>query len=201
MRCSRSCRICDAFGAPRDSLGTQGARSVAACNSRPARPVPSRSAAAYGPRGRSQLARPEGPLAAVDLADGRALVAELSSGEWVEVPAGPVAAPRAPAWPAPARRRRLGTALAAAAVAGAAGSVALAAGFSGTPAPAAARPVKAVVRSQPAPLPRAVARGGRAPALPPVARTPPPSPPVAVAEPPPPPPRAPLPELPSAPAL
>ena len=69
----RSCRTCDAPVTLRHGPVTQRAPSVAACSPRPARPHPCRSAAACGPRAQRWLARPEGPLAAVDLADGRAL--------------------------------------------------------------------------------------------------------------------------------
>jgi hypothetical protein len=169
----------------------------------------------------AQLAAPEGPLAAVDFADGRPLMAELRGSLWVELDAGEATLvlpsplrepPFVPA--APRRRRRLGTLLALAAALGAA-AVALATGLSGAPAPAVAGPIARpggpllVELPQPAP----VARGGRAAALPrraPVAAAPVVVPSaqrpaaVAIAPPAPPPPPAappPLPELPAAPAL
>jgi hypothetical protein len=167
----------------------------------------------------AQLAAPSGPLAAVDLADGRPLVAGLRGAAWVEVEAGEATlvlpAPLPEIVPAPPlrRRRRTGTALALAATLGAAGVV-LATGLSGAPPPAVAGPVaplRAPRLSAHAqrPLP---ARGGRAaaplrpapvrpaaPAVAPVAAPPPvaasPSPPLSPPAPPP------LPELPAAPAL
>jgi hypothetical protein len=157
----------------------------------------------------AQLARPHGPLAAVDLADGRALLVEPSGSAWVAIArceAAPTEELRVPeaeeAAPAPARRRRLGTALVLAAALGAA-AVALATGFSGAPPPAVAGPtVRADVPSPPAaPVFRPAARGGPAAALAP-RLVPPPPPPVARAVAPAPPPVQPaLPELPSAPAL
>jgi hypothetical protein len=167
----------------------------------------------------AQLAAPSGPLGAVDLADGRPLVAELRGDAWVEVEAGEatlvLGVPLPEIVPAPPlrRRHRAGTALALAAALGAAG-VAFATGLSGAPPPAVAGPLAAVraprlsARLQ-RPLP---ARGGHAaapvrtaparpaaPALAPVAA---PAPVAATPAPPPSPPApAPLPELPAAPAL
>jgi hypothetical protein len=161
------------------------------------------------------LARPLGPLAAVDLADGRALMVEDLGAGWVACPgvadAPPVRIPAraedAPAAAAPpVRRRRLGTALVLAGALGAA-AVALATGFSGTPAPAVAGPIAHPGASPPPAVPpvRARARGGRAA---PLARAQPPPPPVAAVASPPPvvalpaaPVPPPLPELPSAPSL
>ena len=169
------------------------------------------------------LARPEGPLAAVDLADGRALEVVRRGQAWIapvpgeETLALPAAAPVSvvprPA-PAPARRRRLG---AAALLAGALGAaVALAAGLSGSPSPAVAGATAypRTLRVAPARPLRGRARGGRAatrplpavalasPAAPPGAAPPParPAPPAPVPAPLAPAPPA-LPELPSAPAL
>jgi hypothetical protein len=166
------------------------------------------------------LARPEGPLAAVDLADGRALEVVLREIEWIELgdgeatlPLPVVVAVEAPQPGAPPlRRRRFGAALALGGALGTA-AVALATGLSGTPAPAAAGPTarpgavgaQTLLRSVPAL--RARPRGGRAepvPAREPARRPPPPpavraSPAVPVVRAPPSPP--PLPELPSAPAL
>ena len=166
----------------------------------------------------AQLARPAGPLAAVDLADGRALLAELQGSLWVAVADGedtlalPAATGPAPEDDAPVpRRRRLGTAVVLAAVVGAA-AVALATGFSGAPAPAVAGRAVQPRPSRPAApdVPAAPPRGGHAVALAPPAVAPPPSPPP-VADPPPPasppapppavPQQPPLPELPPAPAL
>ena len=166
----------------------------------------------------AQLAAPEGPLAAVDLADGRPLMAELRGSLWVELAAAeatlllPAPLPEPSIAPiAPRRRRRLGTLLVLAAALGAA-AVGLATGLSGAPAPAVAGPT-ALPRALAAPRASAPgARGGRAaalrragPAVPapvPVepapavsaAPAPPPAPPPPVAPPP-------LPELPAAPAL
>jgi hypothetical protein len=172
----------------------------------------------------AQLARPHGPLAAVDLADGRALTVEWLATGWVVAPAGDDTAalparaghPRAGA-ARPARRRRLGTGLVLAGALGAA-AVALATGLSGAPAPAVAGSTARTVTALPsaALLPGARARGGRAVARSPRrAPPPPPAPPPPVASPapaspapaPPAPPVAappappPLPELPRAPAL
>jgi len=178
----------------------------------------------------AQLARPHGPLAAVDLADGRALAVERLAGEWVASEAiGDAPTLRGPAVPeaeaaasVPVRRRRLGAALLLAGALGAA-VVALATGFSGSPAPAVAGPTArtlGVLSPVAQPLARAAARGGRASALPrPEVR--PPAPPAtrvtrasatAPVPAPPPPPAGPeppaaapvppaLPELPPAPAL
>lgn len=167
------------------------------------------------------LARPEGPLAAVDLADGRALEVALRGSAWIELgdgeatlPLPVVVAVEAAAEPGapPVRRRRVGAALALAGALGAA-AVALATGLSGAPAPAVAGPtarpgalrVRTLVRAVPAL--RARPRGGRAEpvAAREPARRPPPPPavreapaaPIVRAPPSPPP----LPELPSAPAL
>ncbi|HET6174565.1 MAG TPA: hypothetical protein VFD90_18305 [Gaiellales bacterium] len=165
----------------------------------------------------AQLARPRGPLAAVDLADGRALtVRDLGAG-WVACPDGgetaalsaPAPAPSPASAPAPRRRRRLGTALLLAAALGAA-VVTLAAGFSGAPAPAVAGPTlsaSAPRRVVALPHRHRAARGGRASALPrprrapaatpaPVRAPPVVAPPVA-----PPPEPPPLPVLPPAPSL
>jgi hypothetical protein len=173
----------------------------------------------------AQLACPSGPLAAVDLADGRALLAELRGSVWVVVPADevwlepsplPTGAEAAPEPASPTRRRRLGTFVALAAALGAA-AAALATGLAGSPPPAVAGPT-AQPRAEHAPAqapapppapraPRAPGRGGRAVALPPRQVLPPPRPapkppPAAVATSPPVvPPPPPLPELPSAPAL
>jgi hypothetical protein len=162
------------------------------------------------------LARPLGPLTAVDLADGRALMVEDLGAGWVACAlggAGPALCDAAPSEAAAALatpvRRRLGTALVLAGAFGAAG-VALATGFSGTPAPAVAGPIARPAAARPPAMPPvlAEARGGRA-AVPAPAKPPPPLPPPgppppapAVAAPPvrsPAPP--PLPELPSVPAL
>jgi hypothetical protein len=167
------------------------------------------------------LARPLGPLVAVDLADGRSLTVEDLGAGWVtcaavaDIPvlrssaAAEVDAERVAV---PVRRRRLGTAVVLAGALGAA-VVALATGFSGAPAPAAAGPVAHpdVPRAPATPALPIRARGGRAKALP-RATPPPPAPPPAlpaapavVAPPPAPPPAPPapppLPELPSVPAL
>jgi hypothetical protein len=174
----------------------------------------------------AQLARPSGPLAAVDLADGRALLAELRGAVWIEVeedastlelPALPGAEPPASVH-APARARRLGVAAVLAAAFGAT-AVALATGFSGAPAPAVASPGArpAAARAPASPRPPAVVarpRGGRAvvprsrpaaPASPAPPAAPAPAaaiaPPAAVAPQAPPPAPPPLPELPAAPAL
>jgi hypothetical protein len=169
------------------------------------------------------LARPLGPLAAVDLADGRGLMVEDLGAGWVacQLVAAPPAlvAPAAPDGAAarvaaPVRRRRLGTALVLAGALGAA-VVALASGFSGAPSRAVAGPIERPgVSRPPAPAPvHAAARGGRA--APAVRAKPPPSPPssppvpppapvapaVAALPPSPPPAPPPLPELPSVPAL
>jgi hypothetical protein len=163
------------------------------------------------------LARPLGPLVAVDLADGRSLTVEDLGAGWVACAAvadAPVLRSAAGAdvdaerVAVPARRRRLGTAVVLAGALGAA-VVALATGFSGAPAPAVAGPVAHPdVPRPPAVLPLLMqARGGRAKALPPA--TPPPRPPkpavpaapAVVAPPPAPPAPPPLPELPSVPAL
>ncbi len=165
----------------------------------------------------AQLACPSGPLAAVDLADGRALLAELRGSLWVAVPAGEetLALPAVPApvaddtAPVP-RRRRLGTVVALAAALGAA-AVVLATGLSGSPSPAvagapprpstprAAAPVVATVPAVPrgvaAPPSLAPARPAPPPPPAPAAGPPPAAPPPAVPAPPP------LPELPPAPAL
>jgi hypothetical protein len=125
----------------------------------------------------AQLALPAGPLAAIDLADGRALVAELRDGVWVELSAeeATLVLPRplpelspVPPRPPPARRRRAGVVLALAAALGAA-VVGLVTGFSGTPAPAVAGAIaQPVARRPPTPRwPAPGARGGRAVALPP----------------------------------
>ena len=166
----------------------------------------------------AQLARPDGPLAAVDLADGRAFMAEPRGARWIAVPAvGGPAGPPAPVAdeiaPAPSQpllaRRRVGAAAALAAALGAV-VVALATGFSGTPSPAAAAPVVApAAPAAPTRVPVVPPRGGHAlPRTPrPVAARaaaalpPPPAPPAAVVAPPPAPVPPPLPELPSAPAL
>ena len=171
----------------------------------------------------AQLSLPDGPLSAVDLADGRALTVERLAAGWVVIadlrevePATEGASPqRATAVAPPTRRgRRLGTGLALAAALGAA-IVALATGLSGTPAPAVAGPtpqpvpVQTSVRRQAS---REPARGGRAaplprpkvlpPRLPRPAPVPPPPVVAPAAAPPSPPPPAPvLPELPSAPSL
>ena len=58
---------------------TRRAPSVAACSPCPARPRPFRSAAACGPRARRSSRGRHGPLAAVDLADGRALLGRTGS--------------------------------------------------------------------------------------------------------------------------
>ena len=95
----------------------------------------------------SQLARPHGPLAAVDLADGRALTVEWLATGWVVTPPGDDTAalparadpPELGASRPAGRRRRLGTGLALAGALGAA-AVALATGLSGQPAPAVAGP-------------------------------------------------------------
>ena len=165
----------------------------------------------------AQLTLPDGPLSAVDLADGRALTVERLAAGWVVIAdlrdAAPATPERAAAVEAPTRRRRhLGTGLALAAVLGAA-VVALATGFSGAPAPAVAGPTPQAVPLQPAGPPQARARGGRAVPLSQPKAEPPPMPPPAPAQPPavvapaaapappPPPPAPPLPELPSAPSL
>ncbi len=178
----------------------------------------------------SQLARPHGPLAAVDLADGRALTVEWLATGWVVTPPGDDTAalparadpPELGASRPAGRRRRLGTGLALAGALGAA-AVALATGLSGEPAPAVAGPTapQPAARSPAVQVPVARARGGRAvarpprralpppPALPPPVPSPapaPPAPPAAVAPPAPPaavapPAPPPLPELPRAPAL
>jgi hypothetical protein len=162
------------------------------------------------------LARPHGPLVAVDLADGRSLVVEHLGAGWVASAAvfeiAEQSAPRRADDPAaPVRRRRLGTAVVLAGALGAA-VVALATGFSGAPAPAVAGPIAQPLVPEPAAVPalRPAARGGRAAALPlakslapPPAAPPAPPPampaaPPAAAAPPAPPP---LPELPSVPGL
>jgi hypothetical protein len=171
----------------------------------------------------AQLAAPQGPLAAIDFADGRALMAELRGTLWVEVDEGeanllrPAPLPHAPlAAAAPRRRRRLGTLLALAAALGAA-AVGLAPGLSGSPAPAVAGPIArpgGPLRAEPRRPAAPVARGGRAAAVQPrraavahapSAVRPAPAPAAVVTAPPraPPPPAAPapLPELPAAPAL
>jgi hypothetical protein len=124
----------------------------------------------------AQLARPDGPLAAVDLADGRALVAVLRDAVWVELAAdeAALALPQFPPVPDPApaaapqlrSRRRAGALVALAAAVGAA-CAAFASGFSGPPAPAVAGqlvrvPIPQRLRAHPPPL----ARGGRAGAPP-----------------------------------
>jgi hypothetical protein len=161
------------------------------------------------------LALPRGPLVAVDLADGRALMLEDLGAGWVacglEEP--PLLAPGelTAVLSAPARRRRLVTALALAGVLGAS-AVGLVTGFSGAPPPAVAQPLAAPAAARP-PLPvvaAARARGGRAAAIaremaPSDTHSPPPPPPAPPARPvaaprtAPAPPR--LPELPSVPAL
>ena len=162
------------------------------------------------------LARPLGPLAAVDLADGGALMVEDLGAGWVACPAVadaparrvPVGQEDTPAAAAVPVRRRLGTALVLAGALGAA-AVALAAGFSGAPAPAVAGPIAHPGASPPPAVPavRARARGGRAATLVRAKPAPPPPPapaaaaPPAVVAPPPAPAPPPLPELPSAPAL
>jgi hypothetical protein len=158
----------------------------------------------------AQLARPRGPLAAVDLADGRALTVEDLGAGWVVCLAAdeaptlrlPPDAPEEAA--APARRRRLGTALVLAGALGAA-VVALAGGFSGGAAPAVAGPIASAppVRPAVAPAVRPSARGGRAAPRPAAKAPPSPAPPpvAGAVAPPTPPPPPPLPELPSAPAL
>ena len=141
------------------------------------------------------LVRPEGPLAAVDLADGSALLVHLVGGDWLpvagdgeagratSVPAAPQPALGGLARPPPPRRKRLGLALAFAAALGAA-VVGLATGFTPAPSPAAAR---ATARPRAAPAPGVAAhRGGRA--LAPatrhrVRRSPAPAPPTAPAVP------------------
>lgn len=163
------------------------------------------------------LIRPRGPLAAVDLADGRALMLEDLGAGWapcgIEEP--PLIAPGGltAVLSAPVRRRRLVTALALAGVLGAS-AVVLVTGFSRAPPPAAAQPLAAPPAARP-PLPAvaaARARGGRAAAIErekaasdtrsPPSPQPPPAPParaVAARRAAPAPPR--LPELPSVPAL
>ena len=158
------------------------------------------------------LTRPRGPLAAVDLADGRALIVEDLGAGWTPC-ASAEPAPRVPeevtaVISAPVRRRRLATALALAVVLGAS-VVGLATGFSGSPSPAVARPLARPAAGRP-PLPAMAAlgtRGGRAavivqatvrPHPTPVA---PPPPEAAVAAPRAPPAQPRLPELPSVPAL
>ena len=85
-----------------------GGRSVAGCSPRRALPPPSPSAAACGHRGRRSSRCPAGPLAAVDLADGRALVAssaERSGSRSTTARRCPGRRPpRAPARPAPVGR-------------------------------------------------------------------------------------------------
>ena len=168
----------------------------------------------------ARLACPSGPLAAVDLADGRPLLAELRGSVWVAVPPGEAAvelpgrggAEVARAATSPARRHRLGTVVALAAALGAA-AVALTAGFSGSPPPAVAGPAPATGGAG-TPVPVAAlparARGGRAIVRPamravppaPAPPSPPPAPPPAPVAPPPiDPAPPPLPELPRAPAL
>jgi hypothetical protein len=159
------------------------------------------------------LARPRGPLVAVDLADGRSLTVENLGSGWVASAvafksSAPDAAPALHEYSAPVRRRRLGTAVVLAGALGAA-VVALATGFSGTPVPAVAGHVAQAGAPPPAlaPAPRPSVRGGRAAALrrarspaPPPA-VPPPAAPRPSPSPAPPPAPAPLPELPSVPAL
>ena len=172
----------------------------------------------------AHLARPDGPLAAVDLADGRPLVAGLRDSRWVELPAHEAGALLPPPEPVPAavpalapaaaaagrNRRRMGV-VAAVTAAAATGLVALASALPGRPAPAVAGGLVARVAPPPSRGPRLLprARGGGATALRPRVRRALPAPrqqhvvavtpPVAVVPVAPPPP--PLPELPAAPAL
>lgn len=175
----------------------------------------------------AQLALPNGPLAAVDLADGRALVADLRDGVWVELSADeatlvlpePPPAPelRVAAASRPPRRRVWALVALAGAFTGA--FLAYTDGFSGAPAPAAAGPLarlRAPVEASRARRPLH-ARGGRAvprpvrtiaPAVPPPASPAPIAVKPAGARPPAPPSRPParpllppLPALPAAPAL
>jgi hypothetical protein len=120
----------------------------------------------------AQLALPDGPLAAVDLADGRALVAALRDGVWVELSADeatlvlpePPPAPELRVAAASRRPRRRTWALVALAGAFAGAFLAYADGFSGTPAPAAAGPVAGLRAPVEVSRPRRPlhARGGRA---------------------------------------
>ena len=186
---ARCCPSCDAPGTLRHGPVTLCARSVAACNLRRAHPHPCRSAAACGhPAPPSSRAR-HGPLAAVDLADGRALLAELRGSVWVAVRRGdaalePPAQGGAPELVAPRHRPRAAAGSARSSrsrrALGAA-AVALATGLSGSRAPAVAGPT---ARRRP-PLARssrsaaavpARARGGRAVALPVARAVPPPVP-------------------------
>ena len=83
---SRCCPSCDAPGTLRHGPVTLCARSVAACNPAPRPPASVPLGGSVRASRAAQLACPSGPLAAVDLADGRALLAELRGSVWVAVP-------------------------------------------------------------------------------------------------------------------